>query len=207
MNPFTKRLCITGSALGVELVVTVTFRISAAQAGTAHLHAHLDVVDPDGWQDQGVTPPALDSAMDFVVDAADSATLIRGFIADTEQKVQEELDRLETLVAVGRGFQIRVQEYFSERGFEHYLCQPAEIPNGETLKTWSPANGAPGLQAAWGSRGPEVNCRGCPPKPRRRRRPARRAGSPGAPRSSRSRRSGGPCRSPWRRPSPTGRPG
>ena len=122
MNPFTKRLCVSGSALGVELVVTVTFKITATQAGTAYLHAHLDVVDPEGWQDQGVTPPTLDSDMDFLVDAADSGDLIRDFIARTEENVQEALDRLETQVAIGRGFQTRVQEYFSERGFEHYLC-------------------------------------------------------------------------------------
>ena len=122
MNPFTKRLSVAGSALGVELVVDVTIRINPTQAGTACLHAHLDVVDAEGWKDQGVAPPTLDSELDFEVDGEDSGTLIRNFIANTEDKVQEDLDRLETQVAVGRAFQIKVQEYFGERGFEHYLC-------------------------------------------------------------------------------------
>lgn len=122
MNPYTKRLCVTGSTLGVELVVDVTFKISATQTGVAYLHAHLDTVDAEGWLDQGVTPPSLDSVMNFEVNGEDSGTLIRNFIADTEDKVQEDLDRLETQVSIGKGFQNRIQEYFGERGFEHYSC-------------------------------------------------------------------------------------
>lgn len=121
MKPFTKRLCVTGSTLGVELVVDATFKISAAQTGMAYLHAHLDVVDAEGWLGHGVTPPTLDSVTNFEVNAEDSGAQIRKFIADTEDKVQEDLDHLETQVSIGRTFQNRVEEYFGERGFEHYL--------------------------------------------------------------------------------------
>jgi hypothetical protein len=60
--------------------------------------------------------------MNFEVNGEDSGAQIRTFIADTENKVQEDLDHLETQVSIGKGFQNRVQEYFGERGFEHYLC-------------------------------------------------------------------------------------